>query len=150
MTQQKMTRTKTRIIEALDYVKNADKFIYQDFEKICPNATHSFTLTALIKLGYLERIKKGIYQRIKQIDNPLSLMKKIVKINSDEGKNYYLKNKSYQIKKTSKPKEENKSIELNFESNRHSLLEVQIKVAIELLKTNGYRVQKKTETWEDC
>lgn len=46
-----------------------------------------------------------------------------------------------------KPKEENKNLELKFEGAKLNFNHAQM---IDILKSNGYRVQKKTETWEDC
>lgn len=168
MTQQNLTETGKRIIETIDFIENFAKFETFDFSKFCPTSTHSFTLSTLTQLGYLKRLRRGFYERIKDklITDPISLMEKISKINSDRSTKWYKKTNNFRPRKykrrISEQEKDYAMSKLTDTENKQTRLEIQverktpnyqlglIENAIHVLKSNGYRVQKKTEKWEDC
>jgi hypothetical protein len=95
----------------------------------------------MLKLGYLERIKRGTYKRLKGFYiNPT--FDKIKEMMGDAVINYQKDNKTKTI---SNPELDKKRGRVFIESTPTMLLDE----AIRICKLHGLRVSKKVEKWEE-
>jgi len=137
------TKTDVAIYSGLQWIKSKKDTPFESIEFKMANKSVSanIALSYMIKLGYLERVKRGTYKRLKGF-NINTTFDKIKEMMGDAVINYQKDNRT----KITGNSELNIRPKLESITTTNPML---LDEAIRICKLHGLRVSKKVEKWEE-
>ena len=136
------TKTDVAIYSGLQWIqsKNDTPFESIEFKMANKSVSANIALSYMLKLGYLERVKRGTYKRLKGFYiNPT--FDKIKEMMGDAVTNYQKDNKVKFIDQSELDKQP--------EWQLITTPQMQLDEAIRICKLHGLRVSKKVEQWQE-